>query len=89
MTSFLSEADDFDDFEEPDDHWDDDDSTETIRCPHCAADVYEDAEQCPVCGEYIMPSTSVWADRPWWWIVLGIAGILAVIVALSSIGAFF
>ncbi len=71
------------------DEYDDfyDEATETVACPNCRADVYEDAEQCPVCGEYITHSTSVWADRPWWWIALGLAGIIAVIFALALVGA--
>jgi predicted RNA-binding Zn-ribbon protein involved in translation (DUF1610 family) len=65
-----------------DDAWDDDDS-HTIACPACGDDVYEDAEQCPHCGEYIigasLNSRYAWQNRPMWWIVLGFAGIVAVV----------
>jgi hypothetical protein len=71
-----------------DDEWDDDnDTSETLACPLCGADVYEDAIRCPNCGEYITHSTSFFAGRPWWWIALGIAGVLAVIV-MSLIAGF-
>jgi hypothetical protein len=77
--------------ESDDDGWDDfdeesNDETEIIRCPNCGADVYEDAEQCPSCLEYITTTSSIWSDRPWWWVALGLAGIIAVILALSAVG---
>ena len=36
---------------EPD--WDDDDASQTLPCPECGHNVYEDAEQCSACGNYI------------------------------------
>ena len=66
-------------------HWDDDDDAETVPCPECGEEVYEEAEQCPYCGQYIVHSGRgyVWSGRPTWWIVLGILGILAVIFGLT------
>lgn len=67
---------------------DDDDESETIACPACGADVYEDAERCSSCGEYIIASSSgsgsayLWKGRPIWWIVLGALGITAMILSL-------
>ena len=82
MDDFVSEDDDFD--QDEFDTFDvDDDEAETIPCPNCGADVYEDAPRCPSCDEYITASNSVWIGRPWWWIGLGIAGIAATILALS------
>lgn len=75
---------DLDDREYPDvDPREDDDSTETVECPLCHADVYEDAEQCPVCGEFIPRTPSAWSDKPTWWIALGILGIITLLVALA------
>jgi predicted amidophosphoribosyltransferase len=71
-------------YDDPDD-WEDDeegDESEVVPCPACGADVYEDAERCPACGEYIVHSTSPWRDRPRWWIVVGLLGIAAVIYSL-------
>ncbi|MCE9566263.1 MAG: zinc ribbon domain-containing protein [Planctomycetes bacterium] len=31
----------------------DDDGPPTVLCPHCRAEILEDSEQCPKCGEYI------------------------------------
>ncbi len=70
------------------DNWDDDDvESYTVACPECGTDVYEDAEQCPACGNYIVHSSSayVWQGRPVWWIVIGLLGIIAVIFALLPI----
>ena len=63
------------------DPWDEE-STDTVACNACGADVYEDAVQCPVCGEYMLPDTSIWTGKPSWWITLGILGIIALAVAL-------
>ena len=65
--------------EEEEGYGDDDGETPTIDCPACGATVYEDAEQCPVCGEYITQSTSAWDGKPLWWIILGLLGIFAVL----------
>ena len=73
---------DSDDFDEDDF---DDESSETIPCPECGAEVYEDAVCCPACGTYITADNSIWSGRPGWWILLGLLGILAVIVVLAGI----
>ena len=66
---------------EDDDFYVDDDDSETVPCPDCGEDVYEDAERCPACGNYIVHTRPhIWANRPLWWIVLGACGIAAVIV---------
>ncbi|QDT56945.1 hypothetical protein Pan44_50080 [Caulifigura coniformis] len=73
-----------DDWDEGEDAWADDDSeTALAECPSCGADVYEDAVRCPICGEYITRSRSVWQGRPVWWRILGLAGILAVIIGIA------
>lgn len=73
------------DWEYPDqDEFDDDDDTATVTCAACGAEIYEDAPQCPVCGEYVTASRGThWEGRPVWWIALGLLGIIAVIYALA------
>jgi len=77
-----------------DDEWDDDDSefddfgdesheAELLPCPACKTPIYEDAPQCPACGEYVVHDTSAWSGRSWWWILLGLVGIVAVIWQFS------
>ncbi|MEC9094574.1 MAG: hypothetical protein VX438_17830 [Planctomycetota bacterium] len=34
---------------------DDWDESTTLDCPNCGEQVYEDAEQCPLCQQYIVP----------------------------------
>ena len=64
--------------------WDDgDDESDVISCPGCGSAIYEDALQCPYCGDYVTADTSAWGGRPTWWIILGLLGILATILALS------
>ena len=81
----YDDDDEWDDYEYDVD--DDDDLSYTVDCPECGADVYEDAEQCPSCGQYIIHSSSgyVWKNRPVWWVVIGLLGIIAVIVGLAGI----
>jgi hypothetical protein len=83
--------DDLDEREYPDEDNDDvddngDDETPTRECPRCGADVYEDAEQCPLCGTWLTADTSPWKGRTWWWVALGILGIgaLAIVLALGG-----
>jgi hypothetical protein len=66
-----------------DDH--DDDESRAKPCPMCGMDVYEDAEQCPLCGEWFTRQPgSAWRGKPMWWIVLGLLGIIAVIMMVLS-----
>jgi hypothetical protein len=71
------------------DDWDGDgaeEDEELIDCPECGQQVHIESQQCPHCGYYILDESdraSVWQGRSWWWIVLGVLGTIAVIVALS------
>ncbi|REJ89476.1 MAG: hypothetical protein DWQ34_19670 [Planctomycetota bacterium] len=60
----------------------DDELSATVECPNCAAEVYEDAAACPVCGEYVTRNRTIWDGRPAWWIILGIAGMIALMLFL-------
>ncbi len=67
------------------DDYDEDDSSELRPCPECGAEIYEDSQQCPVCGNYItFGSSGAFSGRPVWWILLGLAGIVALIAALLT-----
>lgn len=76
--------DELDEDEFPNDEWDDD-SAETAPCPECGAEVYEDAVQCPVCGNYITHQTRIWSGRPGWWVILGLLGVLAAVLVLAGL----
>ena len=77
-----------DDREYPDEDEFDDDSdgeaTETVPCPQCGAEVYEDAVACPICGAYITADTNIWSGRPLWWVILALLGLVATIAALVT-----
>jgi hypothetical protein len=76
-------SDELDENEYPDDDDLDQSSDDLLRCPECDEEVYEDAEQCPYCGQYIVHSTHPFHGRSGWWIALGALGIIAVILALA------
>ncbi len=76
--------DDLEDREFPDEDVDDDASESPTReCPRCGMDVYEDVEQCPLCGAWITADTSPWSGRSIWWVILGLLGVVALVWALS------
>ncbi|HEX4613692.1 MAG TPA: hypothetical protein VH092_36255 [Urbifossiella sp.] len=55
------------------------DDAETVPCPHCGADVYEDAERCPRCEKYLSAEDRP-AGRPS--VFMGVMLLLALLVAL-------
>jgi hypothetical protein len=57
-----------------------DDEIVMVSCPACGADVIADVGKCPCCGEYLEPVVEGWQGRPWWWIALGLLGVIAVIM---------
>ena len=58
------------------DQFGDDDESETVPCPACGAEIYEDSPQCPECGQYVFGASGAsYALR--WWLVLGAAAALA------------
>ncbi len=59
-----------------------DTASTTMPCPECGAEMHDDSERCPTCGQYITRQTNEWAGRPLWWVLLAIAGAGALIWAL-------
>ena len=50
-----------------------DDDTATVECPHCSAEIYEDAERCPHCGLYVTaadPDLPARRSRSWAYLLL-------------------
>ncbi|MHB8898447.1 MAG: zinc ribbon domain-containing protein [Thermoguttaceae bacterium] len=80
---FEEPGDELNDWEYPDEE--DDEPSETRPCPHCSAEIYEDAELCPVCGQFIVSGGSnPWLGRSAWWILLGLLGVGAVLWVLLA-----
>lgn len=63
----------------------DDDSTPTVVCSNCQADVYEEADRCPNCGEFLIGTQSPLVGKPTWYVVIGLLGIVAVLILFSGI----
>ena len=70
-----------------DEGWEDEAADElTIDCPYCGREVYEDADICPGCGQFIIRD-DIREGHPLWhrsplWVGLALAGIVATIVML-------
>jgi predicted nucleic acid-binding Zn ribbon protein len=70
--------------DEIDDDWDedldadygDDDEEPTVPCPYCRAEIHEDAQRCPQCGEYISEEDIRPAARKPWWIIVGALAVM-------------
>ena len=74
------------DWEYPEpDEFEDEDDCETRACPSCGMDVYEDVEQCPTCGDYVVFSDAALSGWPWWFVALGMLGIVSLILTLTML----
>lgn len=71
-----------DDWEEDEPDEGNDDLSELVPCSACGEEMYEDAEHCPHCGEYVVHSASALAGRPMWFCLLGALGIVATVLYL-------
>lgn len=68
------------DHEDDDPDWDDDgdDDEWTVPCPHCRAEIHEDAPRCPACGNWISREDRPPARKPWW-VIVGVIACLYVV----------
>ena len=60
-------------------YYDSDDTPETVPCPYCREPVYEDAQYCPRCENYLSREDAPADRKPMWiWIclILGLAAML-------------
>jgi len=58
------------------------DETPTRECPKCGCDVYDDAEQCPLCGEYFTRESAAETSSFPLWVRVTALLILAVFIAV-------
>jgi predicted amidophosphoribosyltransferase len=61
------------------------DEEETGFCPHCGAEVYLYADRCPVCGDYITPTSERAGVRRWRALVLAIIALITLVAFLFLI----
>ena len=55
-----------------DEEWvedDGDDADDLLACPHCRQEVHEDTQQCPFCGDWIVPVSVAGARQRTIWLV--------------------
>ena len=66
--------------------FDPDEPLDLIPCPKCGAEIYEDAQQCPTCGEYVIDGRAPpWKGKPAWYIALAVLGVIAILVTVSGV----
>ena len=74
--------DDSDEFPAYDDFGDDGEAEE-VPCPSCGAPVYEEADVCPHCGDFITPGRGpATRNLPRWAVALGVVGVIGTVIAL-------
>lgn len=80
-----NEADDLQDWEEPDESDQDDDSNDldTEPCPWCKKPIHEQSEWCPYCGKYISREDQPLGKRFWWTL-----GVVAMVILAGLIWNF-
>lgn len=65
--------------EEWEDDEEDEESDDLLECPSCRGSVHEDTQQCPHCGDWIVP---VWPQRTAKRVVWIVAALLVIIAML-------
>ena len=55
-----------------------DDHPEVLPCPSCGAEVYEETQRCPHCGEWIMPLATSARRKSRWWIIAAVLALIAI-----------
>jgi hypothetical protein len=60
-----------------------DNTPDTMPCPHCRAEIIEDAERCPRCGNYLSREDAP-TKRSHAWIILMILALLAALVLVAG-----
>ena len=75
------DADELDDREYPDpDHESQPaDAVATVPCPFCRENVYDNAEWCPHCRNYLFYEGAPLPEKPWW-LVGGVVACLLVVL---------
>lgn len=73
-----------DDELDADDEFDQDDD-QTLPCPYCGEPVYDEAEQCPACGNYLSEEDAPRRPKPLW-IVAGVAACIVIVICWVVLG---
>ena len=73
----LFDEDDVNSWQESEDEFEDDDELETVPCPYCGKPVYEEAERCPACENYLSREDAPLRFSPWF--ALGVLVCLGIV----------
>ena len=65
MPRRQNDDDPFEDAEYPDPYEGGEDSVDTVPCPYCKRDIFEEAERCPYCENYLSREDAPLQVRPW------------------------
>jgi hypothetical protein len=57
-----------------------DDGPATVPCPHCKAEVFEDSERCPRCGNYLSAEDAPREGKSGPWVMLMALALLAALL---------
>jgi hypothetical protein len=78
---YADDDDDLEDSELPEPDTDDgpEDAVDTVPCPFCKTAVYDEAEWCPHCRNYLFYDGTAASAKPWW-VVGGVIVCLLVVL---------
>jgi hypothetical protein len=61
-----------------------DDGSDTLACPSCGREIYEDSDRCPYCGNWVVLCGSAECRRPWWkWVLIPLV-VAAMLIYLTT-----
>jgi RNA polymerase subunit RPABC4/transcription elongation factor Spt4 len=70
----------YDEWDEEDDFEQDDiDEAATVACSFCGREIYEDAERCPYCENYVVAESGTSQRKPLWIIITALVCIYAML----------
>jgi hypothetical protein len=70
------------DYDEDDEYDADEEEGATDECPYCGRGIYDDAVQCPHCGNYLSKVDAPRQGMPVWIVIGVILALLAVLLML-------
>jgi uncharacterized paraquat-inducible protein A len=73
----LADEDLFDEDIEDADFGDDDADADLMTCPNCRAEVHEDTQKCPHCGDWITPQYPGELRKRWIWTAAAVLVVIA------------
>jgi RNA polymerase subunit RPABC4/transcription elongation factor Spt4 len=72
--------------EDTEEEWLDDeaeDSDDLLVCPSCRTAVHEDTQQCPYCGDWIVPAHAAVRWKHWAWIIAVVLVVLSFLLSAA------